>query len=106
MRDYYKPTENSILRNFEFRQLEQLPSETFSAFCNRVEKEGKTCTFCDCEPGNNCNACSTAVRDQIVIGTTHAKVREEAFLKNWALNELRTEGMKLESASKGEVRQV
>ena len=42
MRTYYKPTENTTLRNFEFHQLAQKPTETFSAFCNRCEKEGKT----------------------------------------------------------------
>ena len=36
MRNYYKPTENRIIRNFEFRQLAQKSGENFSAFCNRV----------------------------------------------------------------------
>ena len=45
MREYYKPTENSTLRNYEFRQLAQLPAEAFSAFCNHCEKEGKHAHF-------------------------------------------------------------
>ena len=49
LRSYYKPTENPIIRNFEFRQLVQAKNETFSAFCNRVEAAGKTCTFCECD---------------------------------------------------------
>ena len=40
MREYYKPTENFIIRNYEFCQLSQMPNETFSAFCNRVEAAG------------------------------------------------------------------
>ena len=48
MQAYYKPTENHIIRNYEFRQLSQKPGETFSAFCNRVEAAGKNCHFCDC----------------------------------------------------------
>ena len=66
MRAYYKPTENSTLRNYEFRSLTQLPAETFSAFSNRIEKEGKTCTFCDFVAGSACTASDMAIRDQIV----------------------------------------
>ena len=102
MRAFYKPTENSTLRNFEFRQLAQLPSETFTAFCNRIEKEGKTCSFCDCAADSVCTAVSMAIRDQIVIGTHIEKIREQALLKGWNLENLRKEGMKLESAACGE----
>ena len=49
MRQYYKPTENQIIQNFEFQQIMQLPNETFGAFCNRAEAAGKTCTFCNCK---------------------------------------------------------
>ena len=38
-----------------------------------------------------------------MIGTTNNKIREEALLKSWNLTTLRTEGMKLESAARGEV---
>ena len=102
MRAYYKPTANATLRNYEFRQLFQRPSETFGAFCNRVEEEGKTCTFCDCAADANCTSTNTAVRDQIVIGTHAEKIRERALLKAWPLDILRSEGMKLESAHRGE----
>ena len=102
MRAYYKPTENSTLRNFEFRSLMQLPSETFSAFANRMEKEGKTCSFCECDEASACTASNMAIRDQIVVGTNHEKIREQALLKGWNLADLRSEGMKLESASRGE----
>lgn len=102
MQAYYKPTENSTLRNYEFRQLAQLPSETFAAFCNRIDKEGKTCTFCACTAEIQCNAVNTAIRDQIVIGMHNEKIREQALVKSWSLEELKKEGMKLESASRGE----
>ena len=36
MRDFYKPTENSTLKHFHFRDLHQGPQETFTAFCSRV----------------------------------------------------------------------
>ena len=93
----YKTT----LRNFEFHQLAQKPTETFSAFCNRCEKEGKTCTFCDCPADADCTSAKTA-RDQIVVGTNNEKIREQALLKSWPLDDLRKEGMKLESAVRGE----
>ena len=78
MRTYYKPTENTTLRNYEFRHLTQNSGEPFHAFCNRIEEEGKTCTFCDCAATSACNATTMAVRDQIVIGTHNDKIKEEA----------------------------
>ena len=102
MREYYKPTENSTLRNYEFRHLQQRSGETFNAYCNRVEKEGSTCSFCDCAATSACTSTANAVRDQIVIGTDKDKIREQALLKGWDLDNLRKEGMKMESASRGE----
>ena len=100
LRPYYKPTENPIIQNFEFRQLVQAKNETFSAFCNRVEAAGKACTFCECN--SDCSAVEYAIRDQIVIGTTSKNIRQKAMIKNWKLAELRQKGMKYESAAAGE----
>ena len=100
MEEFYKPTENSTLNNYNFRAVVQLPTETFAAFSVRVEKEAKGCSF-KCAHVN-CSAETTAVRDQIIIGTTNSKIREEALLRSWNLNELRTEGKKMESAIRGE----
>ena len=100
IRAYYKPTENPVLVNYQFRALSQHDGETFHGFCNRVEKESKTCYF-TCE-NPHCNADKIAVRDQVVIGTTNPKIREEALLKSWELGALRQEGMKIESAMRGE----
>ena len=100
LKDYYKPTDNPVLVNYQFRALRQQEEETFHAFCNRVDKESKTCSF-KCE-SPNCNADKIAVRDQVVIGTTNLKIREEALLKSWNLTDLRKEGMKMESAMRGE----
>ena len=99
MTEYYKPTENLTLKNYHFRYLAQESGQTFAAFCNKVEKEAKHCSF-KCHHGD-CTAEATAVRDQIVYGTTFDKVREEAFIKSWNLANLRKEGMRMESASKG-----
>jgi hypothetical protein len=73
MQIYYKPTENLTLKNYQFRALSQADNEAFPAFCNRVSKEAKHCNFkCDHE---DCMAESTTIRDQIIIGTTHDKIR-------------------------------
>lgn len=100
LQEYYKPTENATLMNFQFRELSQRSNETFPAFCNRVEAEAKMCHF-KCT-SNDCTAETTAVRDQLIIGTNNIKIREEALMKSWQLKDLRIEGMKLESAARGE----
>ena len=99
MQDYYKPTENLTLKNFQFRSLLQDTKESFATFCNRVEKESKHCGF-KCENAD-CTAQNTAIRDQIIIGTSEEKIREEALMKSWDLPTLRREGTKMESAAKG-----
>ena len=99
MKEYYKPTENLPLKNFQFRSLSQDNEETFNAFCNRVEREAKHCQFkCSHE---DCTAESIPVRDQIIFGITSHEIREEALRKSWELTELRKEGMRLENAVKG-----
>ena len=99
MKEFYKPTENSTLTNFHFRQLIQNKDETFTAFANRVEAEAKHCQL-KCAAAA-CTAENTAIRDQIIIGTSNNAVKEEALLKSWDLATLRKEGMKMESAQKG-----
>ena len=98
MRTMYKPTENSTLKNYQFRQLLQSENETLTAFMNRVEAEAKHCQF-NCE-SDDCTAEMTAVRDQVLIGTVNNTVREEALLKSWDLKTLRREGVQIESAQK------
>ena len=100
MCNFYAPTENPTLSNFHFRDLIQGPDECFTSYFNRVEREAKSCFF-KCKHAD-CTAEDTAVRDQIVIGTCNNKIREEALLRSWDLKTLRTEGMRLESASRGE----
>ena len=74
---------------------------SFSAFCNRVEKEGKTCYFCDCTNNAICNAEGLAIRDQIVIGTLSDQIREKALFESWDIAALRENGMKIGSAALG-----
>ena len=76
-----------------------MPNETFTAFCNRITKEAKHCNF-KCSFAR-CTAEDLAIRDQILIGTSHEKIREEALKGSWDLAKLRKEGMHIESATKG-----
>ena len=99
MSAYYRPTENLTLKNFQFRSLSQEKAEPFAAFCNRVEKEAKHCQL-RC-PAADCSAEFTAIRDQVIIGCLNDEIREEALKKSWLFDELRQEGMRIESASKG-----
>ena len=79
IQEFYKPTENKTLKNFQFRSLTQGTEQAFTAFCNRVDKEAKHCEF-KCGH-NDCTAEDTAIRDQIIMGLISNKIREEA-LKN------------------------
>ena len=99
MKTYYRPTENPTLKHFHFRALSQGDSETFPAFGNRVEKEASHCSF-KCTAAD-CSAESTAVRDQILIGTINNEIREQELLKSWNLTDLHKRGMHIESATKG-----
>ena len=99
MRQYYKPTVNSTLKNFQFRSLNQAADETFTAFCNRIVQEVRHCSF-NCE-SPTCSAEETATHDQIIIGLEDDFIREEALKHSWSLRDLQANGMRLESASRG-----
>ena len=72
---------------------------SFPTFCNRVYKVAQYCNF-KCHNAD-CTAEDTAVRDQIIIGTIHEKIRQEALKNSWDLQQLCKEGMRIESATKG-----
>ena len=99
MVEYYKPTENFTLKHFQFRSLAQNKGESFSSFCNRVEKEAQDCEF-KCISAD-CNAEKIAVRDQIVIGLRQDDIRQDALKHSWDLSNLRSNGRRMESAAKG-----
>ena len=92
---YYRPTENITLKHYQFRGLKS--DESFARFCNRVEAEARHYSFkCD---SPTCTAGHTAIRDQIIIGSSNNDIREEALKKAWNLKLLRFEGTKMESAA-------
>lgn len=99
LQKFYLPTENTTLKHYQFRSITQNIQETFISYCNRVEKEAKNCNY-KCTH-DDCTAENVAIRDQIIIGTSNDKIREEALKKSWDLATLRKEGMHMESAYKG-----
>ena len=100
MTTFYKPTENETLIHYEFREIRQKPEETFISFCNRVMSAVKMCNF-KCQH-QDCTVSDTIARDQILIGTKISKIREDALEKSWNLEDLKKNGMKIESAARGE----
>ena len=72
MRDYYKPTENMPLKNYQFRYFVQGEAEPFSVFCGRLEKEANHCNF-KCIHAD-CTAQSIAIRDQIIFGMSDNRI--------------------------------
>ncbi|ESP05193.1 hypothetical protein LOTGIDRAFT_152003 [Lottia gigantea] len=99
MRRFYKGSDNETVQNFHFRDISQEPDETFPGFCNKVKREAKHCAFkCD---SPTFTAESTAIRDQIIIGTSNNNIREEALLRDWNLTYLCQKGMAMESAARG-----
>ena len=98
LQNFYLPTENNTLKHYQFRSISQNSEESFISFCNRVEKEAKNCNY-KCEH-TDCTAEDIAIRDQIIIGTTNSKIREEALKNSWDYTTLRKEGMHIESAYK------
>ena len=74
LQKFYLPTENNTLKHYQFRSISQNNEESFTSFCNRIEKEAKNCNY-KCSH-TDCTAEDIAIRDQIIIGTTNNKIRE------------------------------
>ncbi|ESO88021.1 hypothetical protein LOTGIDRAFT_166042 [Lottia gigantea] len=92
-------SEFSFIQRKTFKDISLEPDETFPGFCNKVKREAKHCAFkCD---SPTCTAESTAIRDQIIIGTSNNNISEEALLRDWNLTDLCQKGMAMESAARG-----
>ena len=99
IKTFYKPTENMTLKHHQFRQITQRSDEVFTAFCSRVEKEPKHCSF-KCKY-DDCSVEQTVIRDQIIIGTHNDKIKQDALKKSWDLKTFKANGMQIESAQRG-----
>ena len=67
-------------------------------FANRVKHEAKGCEF-SC--GAACTVKDMMICDKIIIGTIDDDIRKMALESQWALEQLLSEGRKLEAASFG-----
>ena len=91
MQQFYKPTENITIKHYEFRSIAQGVQESFTAFCNHVEKEAKHCSY-KCTH-DDCIAENTAIRDQIIIETLNDRIKEDVLKNSWDVQNLRKNGM-------------
>ena len=96
IQEYYHPTKNLTLKNYQFCSITQGINASFAALCNRALKEAKHCKiWCS---SNECTSETIAVRDQTIIGISSKMICEEDLMQSWNLDNLRREGMKIERA--------
>ena len=81
-----RPTRNHTLANYEFHRLCQNTNESFDVFVNRIKHEAKSCQF-KCS-NDTCCVPSIMIRDQIVIGTINAEIRNNVLKNQWELDNL------------------
>jgi len=81
---------NSAMENFRFRQIRQLPGETFKALYGRLRAASSKCTFSD---NNRCNATDIAIRDQLLIAMNNHDLKQKALENNWNLDVLLKNGV-------------
>lgn len=97
MKTRYEPTRNYTLANHQFHRLSQRPEESFDNFSHRLRHEAKSCKFsCD---SAGCNISEVMIRDQIVVGTVHNDIRNNALKNQWNLKDLIENGRKMEAAA-------
>ena len=96
IQEYYYPTKNLTLKNYQFCSITQGINASFAALCNRTLKEAKHCKiWCN---SSECTSETIAVRDQIIIGISSKMICLEDLMQSWNLDNLRREGMTVERA--------
>jgi len=81
---------NSAMENFRFRQIRQLPGETFKALYGRLRVASSKCSFSD---NSRCNATDIAIRDQLLIAMNNHDLKQKALENNWNLDVLLKNGV-------------
>jgi len=81
---------NSAMENFRFRQIRQLPGETFKALYGRLRAASSKCTFSD---NSRCNATDIAIRDQLLLAMNNHDLKQKALENNWSLDLLLKNGV-------------
>ena len=83
-----------------FHRLSQTASEKFDDFVHEVEANAAQCSFKWAEAW--CTIPDTLIRDQMIIGTNNADIRNELLKKNIGKLDLLKEGCVIESGSDGQ----
>ena len=91
LHDRYQPAQNQVLLQYHFHQLKQEPGEKkIDAFINKICQHADKCAFkytnTSCTEKDQIH--KTLIRDQIIIGTNIASVRENALEKEHDLASL------------------
>ena len=73
LKERYRPMQNHTIANYEFHKLQQMQTESFDLFVNRVKHDAKNCQF-SCENAA-CNIPDIMIRDQIIVGTCNDEIR-------------------------------
>ena len=74
-------------------------NENCVAFCIRAEKEAKYCNFKSQD--QNCKSEKIAARDQLILGISNNKIREEALKQSRNLDQIQREGMQIKNVLHG-----
>ena len=99
LHDRYQPAQNQVLLHYQFHQLKQEPGEKIDAFINKICQHADKCAFkctnTSCTEKDQIH--KTLIRDQIIIGTNIASVRENALEKEHDLASLISTARKIEA---------
>ena len=102
LKERYRPMQNHTIANYEFHKLQQMQTESFDLFVNRVKHDAKNCQF-SCENAA-CNIPDIMIRDQIIVGTCNDEIRRNALKNQWNLKDLVFHGRQIEAAEQGAVK--
>ena len=99
LHDRYQPAQNQVLLHCQFHQLKQEPGEKIDAFINKICQHADKCAFkctkASCTEKDQIH--KTLIRDQIIIGTNIASIRENALEKEHDLASLISTARKVEA---------
>ena len=97
--DRYRPTQNSVLLHYQFHQLKHSSGEKVDDFINKVCQQAEKCAFKS--TNDSCTAKDsihkTLIRDQIIIGTNIASIRDDALEREYDLATLIAKARKIEA---------
>ena len=95
----YQPSQSQVPLHYQFHQFQQATGEKIDSFINRIFQHAEKCEFkCKntvCTSRNIIN--EMLIRDQIIIGTNNATIREQALAMELNLTALIFHSRKIEA---------